>query len=539
MAKRRFGEAARFGIVQSFLQRAHAQDRRWSRQADAKSPTGPERRSANAGFTLVELLIVIGIMPLVVGALAVGIVSVLSLQTTVSSRLSDSADAQVTSIDFDRDVQSAISLTTSSSSQNPAQCGTGFAVLGLQLGNSTEITYAVAQDGSTYTLSRNLCTLSGGTPSLQSSVVVGHDLPASVTNPASPPVSIPQCSLSPPAQIPACDVVGTGPAYETNWVSPLGITGVDFNTTEPGSKYTYQLTAVPNAAANSVTLSTPSSSSTPGGTFAVPGTGTYASTLFFVNFSNWNNQTASSGVSCTDGALPMAAAIADSPDTLSFCMSVSATTSTGAITGTSSAPAACGVAARTGWNDITAVPLPTYSCPPTSEAYLGNNGFYTVPPTVSGNCPTPSTQCPFDPGLYTVVQGSTAVITLTNIEIVSSTGVLATGWNLVTGDAESTDSGESLTWQSTPSTSTFTLIPNSVNPTTGAVISDIGNACMGAPPTNIGMLTGLGTTKVECTASVSRDKTGTPMLEVTTPSSLTMTLVGTGLQAVFLGVLLP
>jgi hypothetical protein len=229
----------------------------------------------------------------------------------------------------------------------------------------------------------------------------------------------------------------------------------------------------------------------------------------------------------------MAAAIADTPDTLSFCLSVTAKSSGGqSITGPTSAGAACGVAARSGWDDITAVTLPTYSCPPGSEAFLGNNGFYTVPPTISGNCPTPSTQCPFDPALYTVDQGSTATITISNIEIVSSSGLAATGWDLVTGDAESTDPTESITWQSTPATSVFTLLPNSAT-------SEIGNACNGAPPANLGTLTGLGTTTVKCSANVSRDKTGTPMIETETPSSLTMTLVGQGLQAVFLGVLLP
>ena len=61
----------------------------------------------------------------------------------------------------------------------------------------------------------------------------------------------------------------------------------------------------------------------------------------------------------------------------------------------------------------------------------------------------------------------------------------------------------------------------------------------GAPPANLGTLTGLGTTTVKCSANVSRDKTGTPMIEAETPSSLTMTLVGQGLQAVFLGGFLP
>ena len=234
-----------------------------------------------------------------------------------------------------------------------------------------------------------------------------------------------------------------------------------YNVTEPESKYVYTLTATPNAAANSTTL--PPAGTTPGGGFAVPGTGTYSKTLFFVNFANWNSQTKATGVMFPQ-RVPMSAVIADSPDTLTFCLSVSATDSNGnALMGTtnSSAGAPCNEV-RDGWNDVAAVPLPTYTCPPLGEAYLGNNGFYT--PTVGEG----------DPALYSVDLGSTAVITMSNIEILGATGIEATGWQLVTGDAESTDTGESLQWVSTPATSTFTLVPNS--PT-----SEIGNACNGAP----------------------------------------------------------
>ncbi len=128
-------------------------------------------------------MIVIGVLPLVIGAIAVGIISVFSLQTSVSNRLTDSGDQQVIAVNFQRDVQSAISLTTSSSTVGPAQCNNpaqvgGTNVLSLQLGNSTEITYTAAKNGTAYTLSRNMCTLSGGTPTFESSVVLGRDLPA-------------------------------------------------------------------------------------------------------------------------------------------------------------------------------------------------------------------------------------------------------------------------------------------------------------------------------------------------------------------------
>ena len=318
--------------------------------------------------------------------------------------------------------------------------------------------------------------------------------------------------------------------YQTTWVTPIGITGVSFQGTGKGSNYAYQFSAVPNSASSSTNSAGPSSLN-PGGSFAVPGTGTYAQNLFFVDFANWNTQTAAAGVSCTGGTtnnpvLPMSAPIANTQDTLTFCLSVTATSSSGQnITAQTSAGASCNEA-RAGLDDIGAVPLPTYSCPPTSAAFLGNNGFYTG---VTG-----------DPALYEIANGSKAIISLKNIQVTDSTGVPATGWQLVTGDAESTDIGESITWQSSPNG--FALLPNFVN-SSGVVTSDIGNACDGAPPTNTGTLSGLGGTSVTCSATYSTDKTGTVMLETKTPTSLTVTLngggtTGNGLQATFLGVLL-
>jgi hypothetical protein len=205
-------------------------------------------------------------------------------------------------------------------------------------------------------------------------------------------------------------------------------------------------------------------------------------------------------------------------------MSVSAKNCGATCTGKSSNNgSACGVSPNTGYDDVAAVALPTYSCPPTSEAFLGNNGFYTG--------------VPGDPALYTDDNGSSAVITFSNIQVLSTSGISATNWYLVTGDAESTDPNESITWQSTPSTSTFSLLPNSTS-------SPVGNACNSNPDTppgyNAANLTGLATNDVVCSAVDSRDKTGTVMLEVPTPQTLTITLNATGgLQAAFLGVLLP
>ena len=101
------------------------------------------RRHSSGGFTLIELVIVIGVMPLVVGALAVGLLSVFSLQSSVTNRLTDSGDAQVVSVNFQNDVQSASLITTASRPRlrrtTPCQPSgaSGFQVLGLQLGTGT------------------------------------------------------------------------------------------------------------------------------------------------------------------------------------------------------------------------------------------------------------------------------------------------------------------------------------------------------------------------------------------------------------------
>lgn len=448
-------------------------------------------------------------MPLVVGALVVGMLSVFTLQSSVSKRLTDSDDAQVVSVRFQNDVQSAALITTSGSAQSPSQCGTGFQVLGLQLGNKSQIGYttAAANGGGTYNLTRNVCSQGSLTPA--TSQVIARDLPASVLTTS--PITVTCTKVNtPPACLPGA---GNTEAYQNGWVSTVGITGVSFQTTAPESNYNYQVVAVPAAGSNTTNLAAVASPST-GCTFATPGTGTYAATLCFVDFTPWSTQTGAKNISCNPAQsgfstpVPMAAGIASTPFTLSFC--ISASPNSGAMS----------QGGRVGYDDIAAVPLPTYASPPTSEAFLGNNGFYTG---VSGN-----------PALYTIDGGTTATINITNIQVLSSNGVAATSWELVTGDAESTDPNESITWTSNQDLS---LLPNSPS-------SPIGNACESvgqyAPPAyNPNFLTNVGKTTVTCSANTSRDHTGTVMLEATTPSSLTVTLNGSGLQATFLGVLLP
>jgi hypothetical protein len=264
------------------------------------------------------------------------------------------------------------------------------------------------------------------------------------------------------------------------------VTKVAFVLTEPKSNFTYTLSAVPKSnlppsELGSASIGPPTASCG----FATPGTGTYASTLCFIDFSSYSQSEA------TSGGEAFSVAITGTPFTVSFDLAESG----GVVAGHS---------------------FPTYADPPVSEAFLGNNGFYTGVPN--------------EPALYETTSSTTSTLDFTNFKVTDSRGFVATDWELVTGDAESTDTGESISWSSDQN---LNLIPNS--PT-----SPVGNACNSvAPGTNAQYLTGLGTQSVECSATVSSDKTGTVILDALTPQSLNVVLNGGGLQAVFVGLLLP
>ena len=257
--------------------------------------------------------------------------------------------------------------------------------------------------------------------------------------------------------------------------------------------------------------------------FATPGTGQYASKLCFVDFSPWDalRSAPPTNPNCQAGQLYMSADVANTPFILSFCMSVTSSDS-GYVTdlGNSNPPGLLCTPNLQGWNDIEAVPLPTYTCPPTSEAFLGNNGFYTGVAATQRSTPWS--------------RGSTAVVSFTNIQVLTSSGHVVANWQLATGDAESTDTSESITWHSDQN---LTLLPNTS-------ISPVGNACDSvgqyAPPGyNPNNLTGVGTTTVVCSSTVSADHTGSTMLAGPDTVDTDGDPAGGGLQAMFLGVMLP
>jgi type II secretory pathway pseudopilin PulG len=473
------------------------------------------RAHGEGGFTLIELLVTTLVIPIVIGALALSLLTVLSLQSKTSAKISDTSDAQLVSTYFQHDVLSAEYLTSSTNPTNTsssgsvtanpmAQCGSGTQLLGLEWNFNpninagtgqyqTVVTYAVVTHGSTISLVREYCTGASSTPT--NTTTVSSDIPS---------------GQAAPTIITVTGYSGGTPA--TAWASAVGVTGIDFSITEPGSTYKYELFAVPRASTSTSQQSSVSSPATNCG-FATIGTGTYASLLCFMDFSAFNYSSYDSpnpsGETTPQSPAPskcqtMVEGVAGTNFTLSFCLST--TSSVGEVLP---------------W-DIPTYPTQTCGATSDSEAFLGNNGFYTgIPgePALYDDCVV---------GSANYAGGALSFVYMTNIKLLDQNGnQVTTNWELATGDAETTDSGEYMTWTSNQDLS---VLNNSAT-------SAYGDACSNGSSGS--GLSGVGTMTVKCASSVTSDKTGTLMLEAQAPTSLTVTMKGAGLEAVFVGVLLP
>lgn len=123
-------------------------------------------------------MIVVVILPVVVAGVTMAVITSLRDDTGISTRLSDSHDAQITSEYFVRDVQSADKIFTGSS----LLCGTGSQVLGLEwnldVGTPTYVSYVTKTVGSGPALVRNLCR---GTTNTVSTVAHGLASPSAAS----------------------------------------------------------------------------------------------------------------------------------------------------------------------------------------------------------------------------------------------------------------------------------------------------------------------------------------------------------------------
>ncbi len=530
------------------------------RRADRNRSTAvlrkPNRRCSQrgdeSGFTLVELIVVVAVMPIILGAIATALISLLSLQNNVTNRIGDSNDALIASTDFNRDVQSAQLMTTQSAVACPTPTTTGTQILGLEWGANpttpasggpvggydTVVSYvstAVTDPtthATTYMLTRQLCSF--GTPTATTPPVTANTL---AHDTGSPTVTI---YGGKNAQGNFANITTD---FASTWFASLGVTKVEFdvNGQQTKSGFSYSLLGLPGLSKSQGSASTLSTPSSTGCGFATPGSGTYATQLCFADFSSYNWSKASSGT-CTPSGQPTQTGqlfqlgITSTPYTVSFCLHVST-------------------------NDVQPWIIPTYYNPSgdDSEAFLGNNGFYTG--------------IPGKPALY---QNASTLVTasFTDIQVLDAAGHPASGWTVVTGDAESTDTNEWMEYSNTTSPSiNWSILPNNgsadlygnacyddangftnnsgLRSWTGSVpptSAGVGSPSSGPPATSAALTINsatyaTGVSSILCESNQQLNKTGTLMLQSSEPQNSTasqkvsVTMQGAGLEALFFGVL--
>jgi prepilin-type N-terminal cleavage/methylation domain-containing protein len=473
----------------------------------SRTRTAPSFRRKNHrddGFTLVELLITLTIIPLVVGALSLGIIAVFSLDTQSSNRLSDTADAQVVASIYQKDVQAAGYITTDSTSS--PECGAApgdtqllslESVPNQRTGDFQSVIAYVAvpanngQNGAaSFSLDRFDCTNGSSTPVNQTTLANDLPSPTAQSGPLVPPIVY--CSVGASPSI--CNGQGTAPNVQCQqctqgYVPAQDIGTIDFSVTEPSTNYNFNLDASPAAGTS---FNSGGVASTPAATCeATTGsTGPYAGSLCLIDFSGLTANDLA--VAETPGQCYNMSIAVEATDILHFCLSLSSNTP-----GEGAVP--------------TAIPSDTY-------AGLGN----TVYPGIPG-----------EPALYMspyMNESVTMTMSLSAFSLVNAaTGQPDTGWSIVSADAETTNSGETLTWTSN-------------NPLT--VLNDMeagqpapdGNACNGVD------LTGSGTTRVTCTGTLNTESaplTGAAMVEVSGAGLTSLVANMNNYEAVSFGMILP
>lgn len=201
------------------------------------------RDAGDDGFTLIELIIVVIILPLVIGAIAVALLVTFRAQVGVSTRVSASADAQITSAYFVRDVESAGYLTTTKTPSGAAWpatagrtafCGTGTSlILSLAWPNGQQPIHSAATVVSYWALSNHV---------LEREFCKGNtSASASITS---------RAYLSPFANA-LLSCISSEPSCATTagakWIPAKWVTSVTLSVTSSVGKYAFSLTASPRA----------------------------------------------------------------------------------------------------------------------------------------------------------------------------------------------------------------------------------------------------------------------------------------------------
>ncbi len=443
---------------------------RYLRQSRPKLKNLTSRKTSQSdenGFTLIELLIVVTIAPLIVGALAAGLIAMFSLQSSVSNRLSDSGDAQSVTASFEPDAQAAQEVTTSTT----PVCGSGYQVIGLewdlQSGQSsggiynTVVSYVEVPSGSNFNLVRQLCGPGSSTPT--STSIVSYNLASNIG------VNAPSVAITCTATVAGCSSTAAAGWAPTTGVQNIALTVNEPNSTETGGLYTYTLAGVPAATETGNDSGGPITiTASTGCNFATAGSAPLATSMCFLDFSNLGTNPNLLADAETPGSCLNESVSLSSSWTMYFCMNIT-NSQAGEIITPFALPTWCGA----------------FLGNPGTSAACGTTGIFPNYYGVAG-----------EPALYQqgtgggLNNGYVTTITLSNIGIVNSSGVPATGWELLAADAESTDNGssyaESMTFTSAPNP--LQVVPNGYSAANGYCgnlqpcdtgTSPFGNACNG------------------------------------------------------------
>ncbi len=450
------------------------------------------RSEDDSAFTLFELLVTLTILPLVIGALSLGIIAVLSLNSQTTNRFSDTSDAQVVASTYQKDVQSAGYITTDSDSSPQCGAGAGTQLLALEsvpnltTGSfQTVISYDAVANGATYSLERLYCSKGNTTPVSTSILAFDLPTPTSKTAPLTPP-SI-ACAVGAEASI--CSA--SGQQWTRGYVPAQDIGTVSFNVTEPSSTYNFVLAASPAASTSFNSGGVPSTTAaTCESTTGL--TGPQAGQLCFIDFSGLtqNDIAAASGGGCYNMSVAIGAS-----DILQFCLGITST-----YAGESVVPSV--------------IPSDTY-------AGLGNSVYAGV-----GG----------DPALYMtkIIGSQTLTYALSGFSLVdAATGLPVTNWTFMSADAETTNSGESITWTSN---NPISVVDDAEAGVPQSQIVD-GNAC---PVTG-----GVGTSTpdtVTCTGTMGSETsalTGAAMVSVLGTNLNSLVVTANNYEAIAFGMFLP